>query len=61
MEKPAQHCQNSQKLPKHLLIFLLLNTTILLGDDEKREGQKIEKQKFKLDLNFCDFREECGS
>ena len=52
----------SKKIPKHLLIFSSAQYNhIVRGMMKKRKGQKIEKQKFKLDLNFCDFREECGS
>ena len=51
-----------KKLPKHLLIFSSAQYNHIVGGMmKKREGQKIEKLKFKLDLNFCDFREECGS
>ena len=51
-----------KKIPKNLLIFSSAQYNHIVGGMmKKREGPKIEKQKFKLDLNFCDFREECGS
>ena len=49
-----------KKWPKHLLIFSSAqNNQIVGGMMKKKEGKKIDKEKFKLDLKFCDFREEC--